>query len=143
MGMYTELYINVRFKSDLPESVVYALQCMTGDDVDNIDYSKLPKHPLFSTSRWDFMLRCSSYYHKPHSVGKFAYDDICKSYFLTNRSDFKNYDNEINLFLDFITPFIDCGYPEFIGYSLYEEENCPTLYYVKDGVLIESHSNVV
>lgn len=143
MGMYTEFYINVRFKSDLPESVVYALKCMMGDE-STIEYSKLPEHELFRTSRWDFMLRCSSYYHKPYNVGELVYDDICKSYFLTNRSDFKNYSNKIDLFLDFITPFIDYDYniPKFIGYSLYEEDYVPTLYYIKQGILVESRNLV-
>lgn len=130
MGMYTEIYLKVSLKHDTPEEVINILKHMVDDE----DYTyievdaKLPKHPLFNTHRWDFMLCCSSYYHIPFSTMELRYDEISKSYYLTGRADLKNYDGEIDKFFDWIRPY--CEYPdEFIGYSLYEEDKKPKLYY--------------
>lgn len=128
MGMYTKLSVDIRFRENLPEEVVSALNFMSG----NKDYvsQALPEHDLFKTPRWDFMLLCSSYYHTPFSLTKFHKDEISQSYYLTSSSDFKNYNGEINLFFDFIAPYVQEG---FVGYSQYEEAEHPTLHYVING----------
>ena len=52
---------------------------------------------------------------------------------LVVRSDFKNYNGEIGKFFDWITPYIEKGGDKtFIGYSLYEEDDEPKLYYVEE-----------
>lgn len=130
MGMYTEIYVNVSFKEDLPEEVLYAIKCMLGQ-VEEVDTDKLPQHDLFNTPRWKFMLRCSSYYHKPYNIYHFERDDISERYYLTSRSDFKNYDNESELFFDFIKPYVK---DEFIGYTRYEEDDTPKLFYANSMV---------
>ena len=136
MGMYTKLSIDLKFKENLPREVVTALEVMVGDkSTEDIVSSDLPNHNLFKTYRWDFMLRCSSYYHTPFSVNKLHYDDIAKSYYLTSSSDFKNYDDEINLFFDFIKDYVEEG---FLGYSLYEEDEVPTLYFLKGGNIVNN-----
>ena len=128
MGMYTKLSVDIRFRENLPEEVIAALDIMSG----NNDYinQTLPQHDLFKTSRWEFMFRCSSYYHTPFSLTKFHKDEISQSYYLTSSSDFKNYNGEIDLFFDFIAPYVEDG---FLGYSQYEEAEHPTLHYVIDG----------
>lgn len=124
MGMYTELVISTMIKDD-PE-VVGALKTMLGEQEDIKD---LPKHPLFSTPRWRIMLICSSHYFVPISVHAFRYNEIAKAWALVTRSDFKNYDNEINLFIDWIKPYLDCSYGEMVGYFRYEEDEIPTIVY--------------
>ena len=48
------------------------------------------------------------------------------------RSDFKNYGGEIEKFFDWITTHVEKdGDKTFIGYSLYEEDDEPKLYYVE------------
>ena len=128
MGMYTKLSVDVRFLENLPEEVVAALDIMSG----NNDYisQTLPQHDLFKSPRWDFMLLCSSYYHTPFSLTKFHKDEISQRYYLTSSSDFKNYNDEIDLFFDFIAPYVQEG---FVGYSQYEGAEHPTLHYVIDG----------
>ena len=108
MGMYTKLSVDIRFRENLPEEVVAALDVMSG----NNDYisQTLPQHDLFKTSRWEFMFRCSSYYHTPFSLNKFTKDEISKTYYLTSSSDFKNYNDEIDLFFDFISPYVEDGF---------------------------------
>jgi hypothetical protein len=54
-------------------------------------------------------------------------DDTDHEYKLNVRCCFKNYDNEIDLFLDFIRPYlVTTG---FLGYKRYEEDDDPTLIY--------------
>lgn len=134
MGMYTKLSVDLSFKDNLPKEVVTALEVMTGrKSLEDIDESHLPKHKLFETSRWDFMLCCCSYYHTPFSLTKLHYDDIAEHYYLTSSSDFKNYDDEVDLFFDFIKDYVEEG---FLGYSLYEEDEDPILYYLKEGNIV-------
>ena len=134
--MYTKLSIDLSFKENLPREVVTALEVMVGDkSTEDIVSSDLPNHNLFKTYRWDFMLRCSSYYHTPFNLTKLHYDDIAKSYYLTSSSDFKNYDDEVNLFFDFIKDYVEEG---FLGYSLYEEDEVPTLYFLKGGNIVNN-----
>lgn len=124
MGMYTELFISTRIK-DVSE-VVEGLRLMLGETQWT---GPLPKHPLFSTPRWRSMLVCSSYYFVPRSIHKLEHDTIGGYWVLISRSDFKNYDNEINLFIDWIRPYLDVSIGEMIGYHRYEECDEPTIIY--------------
>jgi len=135
MGMYTEIYVKLSLKEDTPPQVIEILKYMMAMDAE-IPNGKLPEHKLFTKSRWEFMLRCSSYYHIPSSVGKFWYDDIARQWFLVNRSDLKNYESEIEAFFDWIYPYAEQDHDkQFLGYELYEEECEPTFYYKTDNGL--------
>ena len=105
--MYTEIYLKVRLKEDTPSEVIDILKYMIEGDPELQVYSDLPDHPLFNTHRWDFMLRCSSYYHVPFNTVELRYNNIAECYYLTGRSDLKNYDGEIAKFFDWIENF--CG----------------------------------
>lgn len=133
MGMYTEIYVKVTFKEETPTGVIDILRHMMGHEDAAIPES-LPQHPLFSKDRWKFMLRCCSFYHMPDSVGQFWYDKIGEQWYLLNRSDLKNYENEIEAFFDWISPYVEMRGNDktFIGYELYEECDVPTMYYLVD-----------
>ena len=136
MGMYTKISVDLKFKDNLPLEVVEALKVMVGAvDTNLYSITDFPTHDLFKSTRWRFMLRCSSYYHTPFSLTKLHYDDISKHYYLVSSSDFKNYDNEVALFFDFVKEYVEDG---FLGYSLYEEDEFPTLYFLKDGNIINN-----
>ena len=136
MGMYTKISVDLKFVGNLPSEVVKALEAMVGE-VDSNLYSitDFPTHELFKTPSWSYMLRCSSYYHTPFSLTKLHYDDISKHYYLVSSSDFKNYDNEVELFFDFVKDYVEGG---FLGYSLYEEDDKPTLYFLEDGEIVNN-----
>ena len=129
MGMYTELVVSTRIVDD--PKVINILKLMTARDlmVEFSEVTELPNHPLFKTDRWRFMLMSSSYYFVPVASTLLEYDDIGKNWSFINRSDFKNYSNEINLFLDWLDPYIDASEGEMIGYSRYEESEEPTIRY--------------
>jgi hypothetical protein len=126
MGMYTELFMSCRIKND-PE-VIAILKYMIGEEEVK---PNLPDHELFKTDRWHFMLRCSSYYFVPRVVHLLEYDDIGGYWCFINRSDFKNYDNEVTLFIDWILPYMRDSDGDMIGYSRYEEDERPIVYFCK------------
>ena len=119
MGMYTEIYVNVDLKEDVPHEVLDVLAAMCGGD----DESVLNEYP----HRWAYLFRDGSYYTPRTSCAKLSYDSIGRAYSLLGKSDIKNYDNEIEKFFDWLMPYVDASEGEFIGYKRYEEELVPTL----------------
>lgn len=123
MGMYTELNIGVSLMSDTPDNVIDILRYMLSDG----DKVETPDHPLFSTQRWHFMLVSGSYYFDGRTDSSMEHDSVDHEYKLNVRCNLKNYDNEIDLFLDFIQPYLETE--GFLGYKRYEEDDNPTLIY--------------
>ncbi len=115
MGMYTELVISTRVKNDpVPVEI---LKYMTGRGEPPLT---LPEHSLFTTPRWQFMLMGGSYYFVPRSITLFEFDNIGQDWAFISRSDFKNYDDEIAKFIDWLRPHLS-DRDEMIGYYRYEE----------------------
>lgn len=132
MSMYTEIYVKAVLKEDVNINVIDVLKYMLGMDNIELEDLILPNHSLFTTNNWHYMLRSGSYYHVPYVVSLFEYNNISENYYLVVRSDFKNYQGEVEKFFDWITPYVEKdGDKTFIGYSLYEEDYEPTLYYVE------------
>ena len=131
MSMYTEIYVKVVLKENVDDNVINILKYMLGIDDVELEDLTIPSHSLFTTNNWHYMLRSGGYYHIPYVVSLFEYNDISENYYLVVRSDFKNYQGEIEKFFDWIAPYIEKdGDKTFIGYSLYEEDDEPKLYYV-------------
>lgn len=129
MGMYTELNIGVEFKKDTPQDILNAVQYM----IDNNYSQEFNKdHELFQTSRWDWMLRSGgSYYFDTKPSRSFLLDDVTETYFLSFVTNIKNYDNEWEKFLDYISPYVaNQGY---VGTYRYEEEEYPSLVIINNG----------
>jgi hypothetical protein len=134
MGMYTELVCAFELKNNVPKDIINILNYMCEGDDDFLNDVEIPNHELFKTSRWDFMLRSDSYYFDgaTHSFLKtdYLYPDK-PMYYLNVRCNLKDYDNEIDKFIDWLKPYIDKDKENmFIGYKRYETENEPTLIYV-------------
>lgn len=124
MGMYTELVLKCQIKEDAPadvKSVIAHMFC--GDDAPE----KLPDHPFFGLTRWNFIGSCSSFYHHPEVVNSCPKFDYTESQYIFSRSDIKNYDGEIESFIDWLKPYIDAPEGQCIGWLWYEEEQQPTL----------------
>ena len=134
MGMYTELVLGLELEPD--EKVLNVLKYMLGDIEEKpLDYGY--SHSLFETARWDLMLRCDSYYFDGQTDSKLIFDRHGYVY-LNVRCNFKNYSNEIELFLDWLKPYIKTD--GFLGYTRYEEDYDPTLIY-KEGRQIKYNFN--
>ncbi len=125
MGMYTELFICVRLEPN--KQVIDTLSHMLGLLE---DYEISLKHPLFNHNNSHlFMLRCASYYFVPTTVNTLEYDNISRKWCFISRSDFKNYNNEIALFIDWIMPYTYGDIGNMLGYYRYEENKEPTIIY--------------
>lgn len=132
MSMYTEIYVKAVLKEGVNINVIDVLKYMLGMDNIELEDLILPNHSLFTTNNWHYMLRSGSYYHVPYVVSLFEYNNISENYYLVVRSDFKNYQGEVEKFFDWISPHVEKdGDKTFIGYSLYEEDDEPKLYYVE------------
>jgi hypothetical protein len=125
--MYTELNCAFSLSTDTPPQILEILLYMTGQS--STEPAELPPHPLFVAARWNGMLTSSSAYFDgdPHSTVRL--DEIGGQYRVTIRCNFKNYDDEITKFIDWITSHIDALSGDFIGYSRYEDAEVPTLPY--------------
>jgi hypothetical protein len=130
MGMYTELVFACELKKCTPKKIISVLEYMTGKNKE--EPLILPEHDLFGETRWRFMLQSDSYYFDGDTHSTIRFDKISKSYYLTIRCNVKNYNDEIELFLKWIKPYVEVieDYPEFKGYYMYEEEEKPNLIYI-------------
>lgn len=126
MGMYTELVMACTF-SKLNDNDIKILMCMVGGEDFEETVVEIPDHPLFLTSRWKLMLCSDSYYFDGVTHSNFAYDSIGKDYRLTVRCNLKNYDDEIEKFLDWIIQKSDTQ--GFVGYTRHETAKIPSLIY--------------
>ncbi|WP_195536352.1 hypothetical protein [Bacillus paralicheniformis] len=130
MGMYTELVCAFELIEETPSYIIETLEFMSGqrDEQPN----ELPDHKLFSEgSRWKWMLQSDSYYFDRKTHSEIVSDTLVGGCYVTIRCNLKNYDNEIEHFIEWISPFIykkDENY--FIGYKRYEEDNEPELIFV-------------
>lgn len=127
MGMYTAFHFASELKKDTPKEVIEILKFM--DRQKEECPKQLPEHNFFKCNRWGYLFTMSSYYFDAKTSHFFEFDVITDSYFLTVTSNLKNYDNEIELFIDWIHPYLAKYDGDFLGYSRYEETEEPTLLY--------------
>jgi hypothetical protein len=76
----------------------------------------------------------SYYFGVNRAVCKMWRDDITKCYHISTRANLKNYDGDIEAFLEWMKPFIDSGSGARDMYAIviYEECEEPTIYYLYD-----------
>lgn len=133
MGMYTELNIGVEIAND--RQAINILKYMLGDsDIK----PELPDAELFNTSRWEYMLRCDSYYFDGQTDSKLFEDALYgkdnPKFYLNVRCNLKNYDSEIDCFMKWLCPYIITD--GFLGYKRYEECEDPTLIYMENEKIV-------
>lgn len=135
MGMYTELDLKVAIKDD-PIVVDILKDISTGDE--SLTIKDRLDHPFFKTDRCDMVGRGGSYYFDGQPYTQFRYDEIAKCWFLTTCFNLKNYNQEIEKFLDWLCPYILTeGY---IGTYWYEENFAPTdIYKTNRKIMIGTH----
>ena len=124
MGMYTRL----TFWAEIPDAHADEVKSL----VSMRPESRRPDHPFFKTPRYGVLFSCSSYYFNT-GRSRLERDDIIKGYWLNIDSSLKNYDDEIELFLDWIHPLVKPGNFQHVGgFTQYEEDERPTLIYYED-----------
>ncbi len=132
MGMYTELILGAKLKSETPPEVIATLKfmCQGGDGVPPEGY------PFPLSGRYNWMFTMGSYYFGvTHAVPPLLqYDDIGRQWIIATRSNLKDYSNEIETFLAWLEPWIaqGSGRKDFYAIVCYEEATEPTIYYLQD-----------
>jgi hypothetical protein len=124
MGMYTEFVLSCQIMEQHTDAV-NVIKMMVGD-AGNVHWER-PNHAFFSCDRWMQLFHSSSHYFTPRSVCLFEYDDISKTWCLIVNSSLKNYSNEIEEFIDWLSPYLYNELDDMIGYSRYEEDHEPKI----------------
>lgn len=131
--MYTALHFTVALKRDTPPEVINVLHYML-DDADHMAEPPLPDHDLFRCSvRWRHMLVCDSYSFEADTHSVLQRYPASAGWNLSITCCFKNYHDELALFLDWIMPYVDASYRRWLGYWMYEEDDEPTPIYYPAG----------
>ncbi len=130
MGMYTELVCAFELTEETPRHIIETLEFMCGQREDHPN--ELPDHKLFSEeTRWKWMLQSDSCYFDGKTHSEIVNDTVIGVCYVTIRCNLKNYDDEIENFIDWVSPYIRKDYDHyFIGYERYEENKKPTLLFV-------------
>ena len=124
MGMYTEINVCFDLLKNTPKDIVDILHYLIeGTDAPFI----LPGHKFFKCDRWNMVARCDSYYFDGSTNSKMVFDNISKTWKINIRANLKNYNCELEEFLDWLKLYIKTK--GFIGYMRYEEWKDPTLIY--------------
>lgn len=130
MGHYTEFVFGVSLLSTTPKIVINVLDYL----VNREELINIPNHEFFNCNRYSYIATSSSYYFgysDSSSTFNSKADNINNEYLLSIRSNIKNYDNEIDKFVDWIRPYVNSGSgsKELLGYKLSEESVIPYLFY--------------
>lgn len=127
--MYTELIFGASLKQDTPKNVVDALKYMLGE------IQEKPNHFPLPDGRCEWLFQGGSHYFGISGpVNKMWQDDIGENWVLSTRSNIKNYEGEIESFLEWIKIYIDSGSGSRDMYAIvtYEEAESPNIYYLHD-----------
>lgn len=125
--MYTELVFGVGLRKETPTDVIDILKYMIGD------LKERPNPFPFPEGQYDYLFSCSSYsFGVNEPIRKMWLDDISKTWRISTRSNIKNYKDEIEIFLEWIKPWIKSGSGSREMYAMvtYEESEKPTIYYL-------------
>jgi hypothetical protein len=118
MGIYTDLIFGAELKKETPKQVINALKYILGELQDKPNDFPLPE------GRCEYVLQGPYYY--------FGFDKISRSWKISSRSSIKNYENEIEVFLEWIKPYIENGSwaKDIYAIVILEEGFKPTIYYL-------------
>lgn len=138
MGEYTKFSVILPIKTDTPENIKNILIDIVENSGNNLKTMELPEHEFFKDENRFYFAQCNSYYFTGTSNSKIHYNEKigCKTdnrMILHIDCDFKNYENEIDLFLNFIAPYVDANHNTFLGYSREEKFINPELYFINNG----------
>ena len=143
MGMYTKVSFIIPIKTNTPKEIREILIALIEGDLE--EHSNLPKHKFFETKRFHYFAQTDSFYFTGTSNSAVKYpfrhwrDEESETIVLHIDSDFKHCD-EIELFLDWVKDYMEIPTSEFIGYTLYEEDERPTLWFIRSGKIIAEYN---
>ena len=120
MGMYTKFNLDVEFRRDTPIYVFNIIDAMLDQRGVKEKFPDILKdHPW----RWGFMLASDRFHQSKFGA------DVGNTYRLIANGYIKNYNSEIQKFVEFIKPWVEFRNVT-IGTMQYEEFNKPTIIYL-------------
>ena len=122
MSSYTQLVLSVSFNTDLPAIVKQGIDYLALEIDLPMSY---PEHPLFIGYAWSGMLKHGSEVFPGSGMSKWVRTNG-GWYKLGLNMSIKNYDKQLEKFLDWIAPYVDSG-PKICGYIMAEDEELPIL----------------
>jgi len=129
MGSYTELIFGASLKKETPPDVIETLKHYCG-------LVELPEEQLvFKTKsgRNPLNMGGSYYFGVINTDPQMIYDKIRPSWYISSRTNLKNYENEIEDFLKWVKPYLDSGSGEREFYAIVTyEQGEPTIYYLEE-----------
>ena len=134
--MYTEFVFGARLKKDTPPHIIEMLKVMFRHN------ERLPekysdwndKFPNIRTIPFGG----SYYFAVQDGLSRLSHDKISEDWTVCIRCNIKNYEDHIMNFMKWLEPYVanGSGNLDFLGYSLYEEDDTPILYYLNDGKVV-------
>ena len=136
MGMYTEFVFGAMLHERTPKNVLRILENLCEGEGDYNDLI-LPNHEFFACDRWRWIATMSSYYFGAPSHSTIV-EDSQGGHRISIRANLKDYDNEIDKFVDWIKQYVEqgAGNRGLLGYQIYEGNTAPKMYW-----LIEDDDN--
>ncbi len=137
MGMYTEFVFAAELKPDVSEQVLGILRYLTNHEAVSLrQRPHTPLHLFFKCRLWEIVLIGNSHCFPGDACSTLKFDDEMEKWTITIRSNIKNYDGEIEAFLDWITPHLHAYEDKFQGYFHYEDVDVPTLIYYPNRLIV-------
>ena len=139
--MYTQFSFTFSLKDDTPIKIINILEYLIDSENNRLPFISMNENDkLFNTKtkRFQYMLNTSSCYFTDISYATLQHNK-CGGYSAFHCiASIKNYDNDIELFIDFVKDYIYLHGEEklFVGWSRYEEDEKPILYYLYDNNII-------
>ena len=132
MGTYTELILKVNFKKDwLSAKELEIFEYLFASDCGDAIPLSLPNHSFFQLPFWDRISHAGSFYHHPRAVISYLHE-VCDTIYLFMRIDCKNYNQQIETFLDWIVPLTSETHNRCIGWRWVDELQEPLILYYDD-----------
>lgn len=126
--MYTELIFGATLKENTPTYVTQALDSVVNDTVVKLSDEANQFIDEYSLRK---LIWCSSYYFGAHTnKPSCVFDKTANRWCISFRANCKNYQGEIEKFIEFITPYVEygSGTTNIFAIVQYEEDDYPTLY---------------
>ncbi|MBD8523891.1 hypothetical protein [Lysinibacillus fusiformis] len=131
MGNFIEVNLRLKLKEKTPNEIINVLNYLTGRAE---NYNSLPNHPFFYMNKWKSV--CNAINDDTAIQGKLNYFELNnRQWDLCIRSIYKDH-GEIKAFLNWILPYIDETWLEFIGFIKYDTSDHPILIYFKENEIV-------
>lgn len=134
MGTYSELIFGAGLKENTPKEIIDAIKWLLDNTKDESDYpAVLPQDLKESRLSWMFNSGGSYYFGSISGYSEFKYDEIGNFWRLNARFNIKNYENEIEGFLNWIKPYLEQGSGGKEFYAIVTtEDGEPKIYYLNE-----------